>query len=190
MHFSFRPLIIALAGIASFTGAAEANVITTYNLNMTAQVSSYSNAVHGDYITVTGQFLYDNTLGKITSTSLLVNGNLQASNVSNAVLNTAVTSSEDAFDLFASSADSNYQISFQFVNTLSLNQFDAVANQPNTDGGDARFYDAYDGYQNYHIGYFGVTGGATPVPEPASYLLFGLPLLGLAFTRRRAAKFQ
>jgi hypothetical protein len=176
-----------IAAIFATAPAAKADVITGYNLNVTAEVSSYCCAVSGDFITVTGTFLYDNTLGKITTSNLSVTGNLQGSTLPSTgiALTTVNTGSEDQNDIFVSGANSNYRLDFQFVQSLSLETFDAISQQPYTDGGDAQFYDAYDPYSTYHIGYYTVSGGAT-VPEPASIILMGLPLLALAFIRRRA----
>jgi len=179
-------LIASTVAIFCFAITAKADVIIDYTLNMSAQVSSYCCAVHGDYIYVTGTFEYDNTIGKITSDNLTVTGNLQGGNLpaGGVYLSTAITSSEDSNDLFVQSSDGSYRLSFQFANSLGVGGTDLVLNQPYTDNGSAYFYDANDAYGQYHIGYFGVTGGA--VPEPGSLLLLALPLLGLAFLSRRA----
>jgi len=174
---------------AASAPAAKADLIEKYGLNMTAQVSGYGNGARGSYITVTGQFLFDSTLGYITSVNLNVTGNLNNGYLlptDGITIDTARTGNEDPFDLSAVSSDGNYSIRFQFANALDqAGDFDAVLNQPFTDNGDAQFFDALAGSSGdttYHIGYYGVTGGA--VPEPASILLFGSALLGLAFVRR------
>ncbi len=170
--------------------SARADLIEKYNLDMTANVSGYNNGAHGPFITVTGQFLYDSTLGYITSVDLNVTGsllygyNLPAAGIS---LTTARTGNEDASVLSAQSADGSYSLRFEFASPLTLaGQLDAIVNTPGTDTGDAQFFDANAiGDTYYHIGYYGVTGGA--VPEPSTILLFGGSLIGLAFIRRRMA---
>jgi hypothetical protein len=181
------PVIAAVACIAP---AAKADLIEKYNLDMTAQVSGYNYAAYGSYITVTGQFLFDSTLGYVTSVNLNVTGNLDYGYLlptNGITIDTARTGNEDANDLSAQSADGLYSIRFEFANALSLSgAYDSVLNSAGTDTGDAQFYDAQAGSSGdttYHIGYFGVTGGA--IPEPSSVLLFGSALLGLAFVRRR-----
>ncbi len=189
-----------LAGLAALTlaavcvasaPAARADLIQTYGLNMTAQVSGYNNGAHGSYITVTGSFLFDSTLGYITSANLNVTGNLNNGyNIpaGGITINTARTGNESASDLSAQSADGNYSIRFEFANPLTFaGTFDAALNSAGTDTGDAQFFDAFAGSSGdttYHIGYFGVTGGA--VPEPTSIALLGGSLVSLAFFRRRA----
>jgi PEP-CTERM motif len=192
LSMGFLPLAAAIMSVACAPGA-RADLIEKYNLDMTANVSGYNNGARGPFITVSGQFLYDATLGYITSVNLNATGtllggfNLPAGGVA---LNTARTGNEDANDLSAQSADGNYQIRFEFANPLtSIGTFDSVVNTPGTDNGDAQFFDAYAGSTGdttYHIGYYGVTGGA--VPEPASILLLGSSVLGLAFIRRRALR--
>jgi hypothetical protein len=183
------PLAVAVACIAS-APAARADLIEKYNLDMTANVSGYNNGARGPFITVTGQFLYDATLGYVSSVNLNLTGtllggfNLPAGGVE---IDTARTGNEDASDLSAQSADGSYQLRFEFASPLtSIGTFDSIVNSPGTDTGDAQFIDTHAGSTgdtSYHIGYYGTTGGA--VPEPASILLFGSSLLGLAFIRRR-----
>jgi hypothetical protein len=74
-------LIASTVAIVCLALTAKADVIIDYTLNMSAQVSSYSYAVYGDYIYVTGTFAYDATLGHVTTANLSVTGNLQASNL-------------------------------------------------------------------------------------------------------------
>jgi hypothetical protein len=184
---------VTISTLAAFcvaaSPAAKANLIEKYNLNMTAVTSAYNDGYNAPVITVTGQFLFDSTLGYITSVDLTLTGTSFEYGYSlpdgGVAINTVRTSNEDANDLSATSADGNYQIRFQFTNPLTSDgALDTVANQPWTDNGDAQFVDYYAyGDTTYHIGYFGVTGGA--VPEPSSILLFGGSLLGLAFFIRR-----
>jgi hypothetical protein len=188
--FGLTALTLATVCAAS-APAAHADLIQTYSLNMTAQVSGYNYGNHGSYITVTGQFLFDSTLGYITSTNLNVTGNLNYGYnlpAGGITINTARTGNETASDLSAQSADGNYSIRFEFANPLTYSgAFDAVLNSAGTDNGDAQFIDAFAGSSydtTYHIGYFGVTGGA--VPEPTSIALLGGSLASLAFFRRRA----
>jgi hypothetical protein len=186
----FGALTLAAVCAAS-APTARADLIQTYSIDMMAQVSGYNNGAHGSYITVTGQFLFDSTLGYITSTNLNVTGNLNNGYnipVGGVAINTARTGNETASDLSAQSADGNYSIRFQFANPLTFaGTFDSVLNSAATSNGDAQFYDAFAGSSQdttYHIGYFGVTGGA--VPEPTSIALLGGSLASLAFFRRRA----
>jgi hypothetical protein len=184
------PLAVA-AMSAAFAPAARADLIEKYNLDMTANLSGYNNGAHGPFITVSGQFLFDATLGYITSVDLNVTGtlrggfNLPAGGIT---IDTARTGNEDANDLSAQSADGSYQIRFEFASPLtSIGAFDPILNTPGTDNGDAQFIDTHAGSTGdttYHMGYYGVTGGA--VPEPASIPLLGGSVLGLAFIRRRA----
>jgi hypothetical protein len=183
------PLAVAAACFAS-APAARADLIEKYGLDMTANVSGYNNGARGPFITVTGQFLYDATLGHITSVDLNVTGTLLGGfslPTGGITIDTARTGNEDASDLSAQSADGSYQIRFEFASPLtSIGVFDPILNTPATDNGDAQFIDTHAGSTgdtSYHIGYYGVTGGA--VPEPASILLFGGSVLGLAFIRRR-----
>ena len=184
------PLAVALTCVAS-APSARADLIEKYNLDMTANLSGYNNGAHGPFITVTGQFLFNATLGYITSVDLNVTGTLRggfALPTGGITLDTARTGNETATDLSAQSADGAYQIRFAFANPLTLNGgFDPILNVPYTDNGDAQFIDTHAGSSGdtvYHIGYYGVTGGA--VPEPASILLFGGSILGFALIRRRA----
>jgi len=171
--------------------AARADLIEKYSLDMTANPSGYGNGAHGPFITVSGQFLYDATLGYITSVNLNVTGTLNNGftlPTGGITIDTARTGNESNRDLSAQSADGNYSIRFEFTDALTaLGTFDPIQNISGTDNGDAQFYDAFAGSSGdttYHIGYYGVSGGA--VPEPASILLFGGSLLGLGFIRRRA----
>jgi hypothetical protein len=179
-------LIASTVAIVCLALTAKADVIIDYTLNMSAQVSSYSYAVYGDYIYVTGTFAYDATLGHVTTANLSVTGNLQASNLPAAgvSLTSVQTGSEDQNDIDVFSSTGDYQLAFEFANSLNVGGTDLVLNNASTDNGPAYFYDAHDGYAQYHIGYYGVTGGA--VPEPGSLMLLAVPLLGLAFLSRRA----
>jgi hypothetical protein len=167
---------------------ARAGSITVYDLNVTAEVSSYCCAVLGDFITVTGQFQYDNGLEEVTSVALTVTGNLQGGALppGGIFLDTAVTGGEDANDLFATGSNGAYALRFQFANSLSSDSTDPIAVQPWTDNGDAQFVDADDAYNTYHIGYFSTTGSAiAETPEPSSAILLGGSLLVLLFISRR-----
>jgi hypothetical protein len=184
------PLAAAIMSLAS-APAARADLIEKYNLDMTANLSGYNNGSHGPFITLTGQFLFDATLGHITSVDLNVTGTLLGGFAlpgGGVAIDTVRATNEDANDLSAQSADGNYSVRFEFANPLtSIGTFDSIVNTPGTDNGDAQFIDAFAGSTGdttYHIGYYGVTGGA--VPEPASILLLGGSVLGLAFIRRRA----
>ncbi|HEX4508386.1 MAG TPA: PEP-CTERM sorting domain-containing protein [Alphaproteobacteria bacterium] len=179
----------AAIGCLASAPAARADLIEKYNLDMTANVSGYGHGLHGPLITVSGQFLYDATLGYVTSVDLNVTGTLNSGfTLPTAGITLDTTGAGTSRDLSAQSADGNYQIRFEFADALTAaGTFDPILNTPGTDNGDAYFYDAFaggSGDTTYHIGYFGVSGGA--VPEPASLLLFGGSLLGLAFVRRHA----
>ena len=164
---------------------ARASIIN-YNLDMTAQVSNYNNARYGDYITYRGQFTFDTTAGLVTSASITATGNLDYSDLSSGVLFNSVGRSQNS-QVINLSSSSGFSTQFEFTNSLAAGQFDLGLNFPYSDVGDNFIYSAVEG-SYYHIGYFGVTGGAAPIPEPISLILLGGSVIGLGLGRCFAAR--